>query len=410
MRATHRLTLLTAIVQIGRAYTQDTCSWNLLSSIPEQNMCSVENMIDHMGDAQDGETFRQRNGSGDRKHNVWSTSPDCFRGYCAYTNNDFFGEGISAVTTAPNHNRIKQIQAPEIRSESDNGIFKVVGIPGKGRGLAATRAIRRGERIMAAKPALLVHRDVFGELPLQDVYSLMDMAVNSLSSLRKASYLAQAGTMGGHKITDILFTNSFQIALEENDGFHYGNFPEVSLLNHDCRPNLAFFIDQNLTHYTHAVRDIKPGEELTISYVDPLEARSVRQERTRNSFGFSCGCSHCSLLKNESDASDSRLLIISRIANELSDFSSKTSSPAMIEEYVSLYRKERLEYKIAEAYTLAALNYNLFGKAEMAKKYALLAVDAGLLESDSDAVGVQQMKMIADDPKVHWSWNMKPYQ
>lgn len=82
----------------------------------------------------------------------------------------------------------------------------------------------------------------------------------------------------------------------------------------------------------------------------------------------------------------------------------------MIKEYVSLYRKERLEYKMAEAYTLAALNYNLFGKADMVKKYALLAVEAGLIESGPDAADVQQMKIIADDPKSHWSWNMKPYQ
>lgn len=237
MRATHHLTLLTAVALIGHAYlTQDTCSWNSLSSIFEQYMCSPVNVINHLGDVRARETSRQRNGSGDPKRNIWLTSPDCFGEYCVYTNNDFFGEGISSITTVLNHHRIKQIQAPEIGSKSDYGNFQMVRIPAKGRGLAATRAIRRGERIMAAKPALLVHRDVFSGLPLQDVYSLMNMAVDSLSKSRKASYLAQAGTMGGHEITDIMFTNSFQIALGDRDGFHYGNFPEVSLLNHDCRP------------------------------------------------------------------------------------------------------------------------------------------------------------------------------
>lgn len=236
MRVTDRLSLLiAAVVPIGHAYiSQDTCSWNSLSSIFEY-MCSPVNVIHHLGDVRDRETFQQRNGSGDPERNVWSTSPDCFGEYCVYAN-DFFGAGISLVTTALNHNRIKQIHAPEMGLKSHYGNAQIVRIPAKGRGLAATRAIRRGEIIMAAKPALLVHRDVFSGLPLQDVYSLMDMAVNSLSKPRKASYLAQAGTMGGHKITDILFTNSFQIALGDHDGFHYGNFPEVSLLNHDCRP------------------------------------------------------------------------------------------------------------------------------------------------------------------------------
>ncbi|TGJ79117.1 hypothetical protein E0Z10_g9644 [Xylaria hypoxylon] len=263
---------------------------------------------------------------------------------------------------------------------------------------------------MAARPALLVHRDAFSEIPLEDMYYMMEIAVNNLPKARKESYLAQAGTMGGHKITDILFTNSFQVALGDHDGFHYGNFPEVSLLNHDCRPNLAFFVDQNLTHYTHAVRDIEPGEELTISYIDALQARSIRQERTRNSLGFPCACPHCTLSKKDSDASDDRLLAISRIESELSDFSSQASSPAMIEEYMSLYRTERLEHNVAGAYTLAALNYNLFGKAGMAKKYAQLSIEAGLLESGPDAADVREMRILADYPKSHWSWNIKPHR
>jgi uncharacterized protein (DUF849 family) len=127
----------------------------------------------------------------------------------------------------------------------------------------------------------------------------------------------------------------------------------------------------------------------------------------RNSLGFSCGCSQCTLSKKESDASDDRLLSISRLERELSDFNSKTTSPATIEEYVALYRIERLEYKIAGAYTLAALNYNMLGKAGMAKKYARLSVEAGLLESGPDAADVGQMKNLADDPKSHWSWNVK---
>lgn len=231
-----RLTLLTAIIPIGHAYiSQETCSWNSLSSIFEQYTCSPVNVINHMGDIRDREISRQCDGSSNLERNVWNTSPDCYSEFCVYTN-DFFGEGISLVTTALNHNRIKQIHAPETGPKPDSVNFRIVRVPAKGRGLAATRAIRRGERIMAVKPALLVHRDIFSGLPLQDVYSLMDMAVNSLSKPRRASYLAQSGTMGGHKVTDILFTNSFQIALGNRDGFHYGNFPEVSLLNHDCRP------------------------------------------------------------------------------------------------------------------------------------------------------------------------------
>ncbi|KAI0447022.1 hypothetical protein F4803DRAFT_575998 [Xylaria telfairii] len=388
--------------------SQNTYSWNSLSSTFDQYMCTPVGVIDSVKSVQNDGPYHQAD---DPESDIWNTSPDCFGQYCVYTNNGFFGKGISLITTALNHGRAAQIRIPETLLQSDYEKARVIDISGKGKGLVAMRTIRRGERIMATSPALLVHRDVFRELLLDDVYYLMDMAVDNLPKPRKERYLAQAGTMGGHKATDILFTNSFQISLGGyDDGLHYGNFPEVSIFNHDCRPNLAFFIDQNLTHYTHAIRDIEPGEELTISYLDALQARSVRQERTRNSLGFSCGCPHCALPKKESDASDHRLLTISQIESELSDFSSKTSSPAMVEEYLTLYGKERLEFKIAGAYTLAALNYNLFGKADMAKRYARLSIEAGLLESGPDFSDVRQMEILADNPKSHWSWNMKPHR
>ncbi|KAI1744075.1 SET domain-containing protein [Xylaria scruposa] len=415
MRATYYHLLLAAIVPIGhtvQAYVnQNTCPWSLPSLFLEQYACTPVDITFPDSDLRDQANSHQRNDVGAPGSDIWNTLPDCFGEYCVYTNNNFLGKGISLITTAPNHARVAGLQVPETGLRSSYPKTRIVEIPGKGKGLIATRTIRRGERIMAARPALLVHRNAFRELRLEDIYYLMDTAIDKLPKPRKESYLAQAGTMGGHKITDILFTNSFQIALgDDEDSFHYGNFPDVSVLNHDCRPNLAFFVDQNLTHYTHAVRDIEPGEELTISYLDALQVRSVRQERTRSSLGFSCGCSHCTLSKKESDASDGRLITISQIESELSDFNSKKSSPAMIEKYVALYKKERLEFKIAGAYTLAALNYNLFGKADMAKKYARLSVEAGLLESGPNAADVQQMEMLADAPKSHWSWNMKPHR
>jgi hypothetical protein len=82
----------------------------------------------------------------------------------------------------------------------------------------------------------------------------------------------------------------------------------------------------------------------------------------------------------------------------------------MIEQLLALYKKERLEFKIAGAYTLAALSYNMFGKLGMARKYARQSVEAGLLESGPDALDVREMRDLADDPKSHWSWNMKPHR
>jgi hypothetical protein len=115
----------------------------------------------------------------------------------------------------------------------------------------------------------------------------------------------------------------------------------------------------------------------------------------------------------ESDASDARILAISRMESELSRFSSQgpLPSPAMIEEYLALYNEERLESKVAGAYALAAVNYNMLGKAGMAKKYARLSVRTGiLLDSGADGLDAHAMSVLADNPKSHWSWDMKRQQ
>lgn len=240
MRIIPCFSLLTAIIPAANTLSahviQEYCPWNTLSLPLEQCMCLSGNAVRSHGDVTNRPSSKKHDDSRSLKSNIWRASSDCFEGYCVYTNDGFFGEGISLVTTATNYRRVTQIQVPETTPISYREKSRTADIPGKGRGLVAIRTIRRGEQIMATRPALLVHRNIFGDLPLQEVYQLMDMAINNLSKPRRESYLAQAATMGGHRITDILFTNSFQIALKDSDGFHYGNFPEVSLLNHDCRP------------------------------------------------------------------------------------------------------------------------------------------------------------------------------
>ncbi|KAK6189334.1 hypothetical protein LQW54_013373 [Pestalotiopsis sp. IQ-011] len=204
-----------------------------------------------------------------------------------------------------------------------------------------------------------------------------------------------------------MFTNSFQINLGGHDGQHFGNFPEVSRFNHDCRPNVAFYIDDKLTHHTHAIRDIEPGEELTISYLDSFRVREVRQQRAHASWGFACTCSQCSLSKNEADKSDARLFSIYKVENLLADLGNRQVSPDMIEQLIELYKEERLHFKVADAYTLAALNYNILGMTEMAQKYARLSIEQGLIEHGPDAPDIEAMRLLLANARGHWTYNRR---
>ncbi len=80
----------------------------------------------------------------------------------------------------------------------------------------------------------------------------------------------------------------------------------ASLFNHSCEPSVnVAFPRNNSTLVLTAARDIDPGEELTISYIDHEMGLSARQERLAFAYGFQCGCPKCSdELKDKAAASE----------------------------------------------------------------------------------------------------------
>jgi hypothetical protein len=114
--------------------------------------------------------------------------------------------------------------------------FYTAEVPGKGIGLVANRTIKRGERIMAWQPTVIVHRQFIEKLGKEDQYRMLDMAITKLPANKRRAFMKQLGQFGGHKVSDILFTNSFQMNVGGEDGHHFANFPPISKYNHDCRP------------------------------------------------------------------------------------------------------------------------------------------------------------------------------
>jgi hypothetical protein len=79
----------------------------------------------------------------------------------------------------------------------------------------------------------------------------------------------------------------------------------------------------------------------------------------------------------------------------------------MAETLISLYEQERLHAPIAMAYTYAALAHNAVGHEQQAIKYAALSVETGSLNSGPEYSDVQAMKELIEDPRSHWSWNLR---
>lgn len=388
----------------------------------------------------------------------WTGPHACAGNYCVYAHPTFAaGRGIALVTTPESAQALANTPVfSELGNPAAAAAFiasagvneanpstEVRHIPGKGRGLAASGRIPRGAQVMAYTPALVLHRELVDKLSRADQLLLLRDAVGRLprGTTRAAFWrqLGQTHAEGDDDILDIVMNNSFNLPLFPGSGLgpFIGNFPEVSMYNHDCRPNVAFHLDHGIIHRTTvaASRGAAAGEELSISYVDGFRVGAVRRERTLRNWGFSCACAQCSLPGPLANASDNRLFRLYEVENSLllgpgshegdkpaaggkkgkgegeggaRAYETETRTLDAVALLLSLYGQEGLlESQGSSAYRLAALNYNAFRRPEAAVRYALLALEQFVVEEGANSAGVREMVALLDDPEAHWSWGKR---
>ncbi|KAM9356025.1 N-lysine methyltransferase SMYD2-B isoform 2-T2 [Pholidichthys leucotaenia] len=86
--------------------------------------------------------------------------------------------------------------------------------------------------------------------------------------------------------------NGFTI--EDDELSHIGTaiYPDVALINHSCLPSVIVTYNGTAAE-VRAVRDMKPGDEVLISYIDLLYPTDDRNSRLRESYYFTCDCQEC---------------------------------------------------------------------------------------------------------------------
>ncbi|KAI3395973.1 hypothetical protein diail_612 [Diaporthe ilicicola] len=343
----------------------------------------------------------------------WIGGDQCVGTYCLYHSKNFAGgRGIAAITTPDNIAKVKEVgdllhqyEVSFNKNGGDNLPFRVAEVQGKGNGVLANQSLSRGDPIMAHTPVLLIHQ-AFKEEPEKDrQHHLLDLALESLPEKSADLFMGQmAHNPDEHPVAARLTTNAFRLDVGGDDGQHYGAFPEVGKTNHDCRPNAAYYVDQStLMHITTAARPIADGEEITITYLDPLAPHADRQERAQSQWGFDCTCPHCSAAPDDIAESDTRLKEIKWIEGQLQDLGniSNERSVGLITYLLKLYEDERLHCRIANAYILAALNFNVLGYDQRAVKYAALAIDALKIEKGEGSSHIETMEELKRDAKGH---------
>ncbi|RDI89529.1 hypothetical protein Vi05172_g108 [Venturia inaequalis] len=345
----------------------------------------------------------------------WSYTPKCIHSksletqICVYTSKTFANNrGISIIATPDSATAVSKnaiFHDPSL-SKTANSVFEapyeIRKLHGRGFGLIANRTVRRGEKIFAHTPVVIAQAILETELEEEELFGLHRVAVERLPERSRGLFMALHGHFGGDAVYDRFSTNAFNV-------FDFAAvFPETARMNHDCRPNAGYYFDKaTFTHKVHAVREIPPGEEITISYINPFLTSQQRLDRIPNQWGFNCTCPLCSSSKENLSASDQRLQEIRTLESQLQDLAAnRAANVETAERLVSLYREERFETPLAVAYVFVALEYIYVGNREMAREFAALAVEMASLWYGPQSEKVKLMDSIAREPERHRHWKL----
>ena len=104
-------------------------------------------------------------------------------------------------------------------------------------------------------------------------------------------------------IKDIISNNAILTVRNERNKITpkelcYGLYINCSFFNHSCDPNCFYFGIANML-IVKAIKDIKKGEELTVSYIEPKPMALRKNELLK--WDFTCNCKYC---KQEAEICD----------------------------------------------------------------------------------------------------------
>lgn len=94
------------------------------------------------------------------------------------------------------------------------------------------------------------------------------------------------------RIFALINTNASFLCDEDFHSYGLGLFYPNCYVNHSCWPNCVTIYHDDMQMY-YAVREIFPGEELTIAYCDIIETKAKRKKTLLQSFFFDCACRRC---------------------------------------------------------------------------------------------------------------------
>ncbi|KAH8906915.1 SET domain-containing protein [Coniochaeta sp. PMI_546] len=255
-------------------------------------------------------------------------------------------------------------------------LFHIVDMAGKGKGVVASRRIDRGSVFMVDYASIIAAVEFPEKMPRFQGHMLLEKAVEQLPDPQRVLSLARSSSTDRALMEDVMRTNSFSITL--NDRPWMGLFPQISRINHACKPNAhTRFSQRYLTMSAVSLRDIEAGEEITISYAEFGTMYGQRQHSLLHNWGFRCTCALCTAPSEVLIASDRRRGRIGEIRQEIVELVQAKQferAISMSKEMIDLVLKEELVAHLGEHYEVLARLYYAVRDAANTEKYARLAI------------------------------------
>ncbi|KAL8287414.1 hypothetical protein RQP46_003272 [Phenoliferia psychrophenolica] len=267
--------------------------------------------------------------------------------------------------------------------------FKLVDVPGKGRGLLATNAIARGERILAEAPLLRYSETISP--------SQLASAISKLSSPDQAAF---AALHNAHphlpQAIGIIRTNGLEVNDTEGGVFTFG-----SRFNHSCAPNVSHHWDERRqVQVFQANRAITPNEELTIYYVRLLDSSETRKTKLRTRFDFECACEVCAGV--DVAASDQRRQLVQSTTDQLPSLgSSPLRLVIKVREALKALDHERLAFGRGQLIFDVWQVSVMYGDKASADKWAKLLMELRRVTDGIDSEDYAEAKALVGSAARH---------
>ncbi|KAG6030569.1 hypothetical protein E4U19_000408 [Claviceps sp. Clav32 group G5] len=260
-----------------------------------------------------------------------------------------------------------------MNSPASDSMYTFQDIPGKGKGLVATRNIPKGTRILSEQALFTITYVA----DVQERQRLISQQVDLLSNDQRHAFLSMHNV---HPFNDSakryfgIFQTNCLPAGGTSPPYKSAICLQVCRINHDCEYNAIFNWNERIKRHTvHVIRDIDAGEEITVPYVDFLKNREIRQTILKAAWDFTCSCRLCSLPDEQSQERDRKLDQIVRL-EEFCKLGLKLFPLQTLRYYhaqICLYSElERLDCGCALVYELAADLTIAYGDLARARIFA----------------------------------------